>query len=321
MDCRFLLQGIFLPRGSNPGLLHCRQTFYHLSHQESPRAALFLSISQWNSYFILAISLPVIFKCFSNTILIRPTAFPGDSDSKGSACNAGDTGDPGSISGLGRSPGESNGYPLQYSCLENSMEKSLVGYSQWGLKESDTTEWLTQFICPKSSILLEKVHFCFVSVVLFCFLISHAIATSNRDGSTLYLISYQLPLNFCILFLILVSSNNGCTGLNHLKDKPNQYSTLWATSQACTVHVSGLFNRCQKLPFQPHENGGASLDIKPTNTHTKQFCKKKKKRKKFFLTFFGLLNFKRQPQLHSLFYIFFPFSFTISIEVSFSTSF
>lgn len=108
----------------------------------------------------------------------------------------------------------------------------------------------------------------YVSVLslLFCFLTNHAIATSNRDGNTLYLISYQLPLNFCIL--ILVFSNNGCTRLNHLKDKPNQYSTQYATSQACTVHVSGLFNRCQKLPFQAHENGGASLDLKPTNTHT-----------------------------------------------------
>ena len=41
---------------------------------------------------------------------------PGGSDSKESACNAGDLG---SISGSGRSPGEKNGYPLQYSCLEN----------------------------------------------------------------------------------------------------------------------------------------------------------------------------------------------------------
>ena len=40
-------------------------------------------------------------------------------DSKASACNAGD---PGSILGLGRSPGEGNGNPLQYSCLENSMD-------------------------------------------------------------------------------------------------------------------------------------------------------------------------------------------------------
>ena len=44
--------------------------------------------------------------------------FPGGSDGKVSAYNAGD---PGSIPGLGRSPGEGNGNPLQYSCLENSM--------------------------------------------------------------------------------------------------------------------------------------------------------------------------------------------------------
>ena len=41
---------------------------------------------------------------------------------KESARNAGDTGDAGSIPGSGRSPGEGNGNPLQYSCLENSMD-------------------------------------------------------------------------------------------------------------------------------------------------------------------------------------------------------
>ena len=42
----------------------------------------------------------------------------------------------GSIPGLGRSPGEENGSPLQYSCLENShLQKSLAGYSPWGCKE------------------------------------------------------------------------------------------------------------------------------------------------------------------------------------------
>ena len=35
VDCRFLLQGIFPAQGSNPGLQHCRQILYHLSHQES----------------------------------------------------------------------------------------------------------------------------------------------------------------------------------------------------------------------------------------------------------------------------------------------
>ena len=49
-------------------------------------------------------------------------------------------GDPGSISGLGRSPGGGNGNPLQYSCLENPMDRVLVGYSPWGCKESDTTK-------------------------------------------------------------------------------------------------------------------------------------------------------------------------------------
>ena len=48
-----------------------------------------------------------------------PLDFPGGSDGKASAYNAGD---PGSIPGLGRSPGEGNGNPLQFSCLENPME-------------------------------------------------------------------------------------------------------------------------------------------------------------------------------------------------------
>ena len=60
--------------------------------------------------------------------------FPGDSDSKESAYNAGD---PGSTPGLGRSPGEWNGHPLHYSCLENSMDRGV-----W----LDMTEWLTLLI-------------------------------------------------------------------------------------------------------------------------------------------------------------------------------
>ena len=62
--------------------------------------------------------------------------FPGGSDSKESACNAGDQS---SIPGLGRSPGEGhtpgegNSYPLQYSGPENSMD----------YKELDMTEWMT----------------------------------------------------------------------------------------------------------------------------------------------------------------------------------
>ena len=66
---------------------------------------------------------------------------PGGSDSKASVYNVGELG---SIPGSGRFLGEGNGNPLQYSCLENSLDglKSLVGYSPWGRKESERTERL-----------------------------------------------------------------------------------------------------------------------------------------------------------------------------------
>ena len=50
----------------------------------------------------------------------RLMGFPGGAEVKVSACNVGDLG---SIPGLGRSPGEGNGNPLQYSCLENPMDR------------------------------------------------------------------------------------------------------------------------------------------------------------------------------------------------------
>ena len=56
---------------------------------------------------------------------------------KESACNAGDLG---LIPGLGRSLGEGNGYPLQYSGLENSEDRRALWLSPWGHEESDTTE-------------------------------------------------------------------------------------------------------------------------------------------------------------------------------------
>ena len=53
-----------------------------------------------------------------------------------SACDAGD---PGSIPGSGRSPGEANGNPLRYSCLENPMDRGAWWATTMGLQESDTT--------------------------------------------------------------------------------------------------------------------------------------------------------------------------------------
>ena len=65
--------------------------------------------------------------------------FPGGSEGKVSAFNAGD---PGSIPGLGRFPGEGNGNPLQYSCLKNPMDEATWQATIHGIAESDTTEQL-----------------------------------------------------------------------------------------------------------------------------------------------------------------------------------
>ena len=93
--------------------------------------------------------------------------FPGSSDGKESACNAGDLG---LIPGLGRSPGEGSGNTLQYSCLENSMDRP------WGRKELDMTEQLPpslthmlmnqiasiHWIIEKAREFQKNVYLCFI---------------------------------------------------------------------------------------------------------------------------------------------------------------
>ena len=66
---------------------------------------------------------------------MRTTAFPGGSDGKASVYNAGD---PGSSPGLGRSPGEGNGNPLQYYCLENPMDRGAWQAAVYGVAKSRT---------------------------------------------------------------------------------------------------------------------------------------------------------------------------------------
>ena len=61
--------------------------------------------------------------------------FPGGSLVKNLPANAGDMG---SIPGLGRSPGEGNGNPLQYSCLENSMDRGVGGATVHVVTKSQT---------------------------------------------------------------------------------------------------------------------------------------------------------------------------------------
>ena len=77
--------------------------------------------------------------------------YNGSSAGKESACNAGD---PGLIPGLGRSPGEGNGYPLQYSGLENSMDCIVhwVANSQARLSNFHSSSIIARAICVFSSL-------------------------------------------------------------------------------------------------------------------------------------------------------------------------
>ena len=87
-----------------------------LSCQSQARFLGSLSSVTQPERLVLSLVLPWFFALTSLVLL----GFPGGSDGKESACSAGD---PGSVPGLGRSPGEGNGCALQYSCLENPMDR------------------------------------------------------------------------------------------------------------------------------------------------------------------------------------------------------
>ena len=70
-------------------------------------------------------------------ILYRSMGFPGGSDGVQSACKVGDLG---SIPGSGRPPGEGNGNALQYSCLENPMDRG----AWWAAVHGVTKSWIRQ---------------------------------------------------------------------------------------------------------------------------------------------------------------------------------
>ena len=83
----------------------------------------------------MCFSLPIVYMCQDiYRKIFNLVGFPDSSDGKESACSAGDLN---LIPGLGRCPGEGNGYPLQYFCVENSIDRrSLVDCHQ----ELDTAE-------------------------------------------------------------------------------------------------------------------------------------------------------------------------------------
>ena len=92
-------------------------------------------------------------KCF--LVSQSNKVFPGSSDGKESACNVED---PGSNPELERSPGEGKDYPLQYSCLENSMHRGAWWATVHGIAESDMTERLTTLntTCLRTSVCVSR---------------------------------------------------------------------------------------------------------------------------------------------------------------------
>ena len=109
----------------------------------------FIPIDTASIYHHWLLQLFVNYKSTSGLVPHKPTlfnvtriilGFQGSSAGKEYACNAVD---PGSILGLGRSPGEEIGYPFQYSCLENANRlRSLASYSSWGYKSwTQLSDW------------------------------------------------------------------------------------------------------------------------------------------------------------------------------------
>ena len=92
-------------------------TFFSLSASHSPLFHTHFTPCQRENYSLCQVSQEIPNK--DSNIPYTLCIFPGGSDGKVSACSVGD---PGLITGSGRSPGEGNGNPLQFSCLENSMD-------------------------------------------------------------------------------------------------------------------------------------------------------------------------------------------------------
>ena len=120
MGCCSLHQGIFPTQETNPGLLRCRQILYHLCLQcRRPWFSFWVGKIRWRRD---SLPTPV---CLG---------FPGGSAGKESACKAGGLG---LIPGLGRFLREGNGYPLQYSGLESSMDYIDHGVAKSWTQPSD----------------------------------------------------------------------------------------------------------------------------------------------------------------------------------------
>ena len=133
MGFHAILHGIFPTQGSNLCFLHWQAGFLFLV---PPRSSDFVS-----SAIITTIAPMDYFKTnfqqsydfMQRYFYLIQKGFPDGSDDKESACSSGD---PSLIRRLRRSPGEGNGYPVQFSCLENSMDRRIWWATVHGVSKS-----------------------------------------------------------------------------------------------------------------------------------------------------------------------------------------
>ena len=112
--------------------------------------------------------------------------------------NAGEVRDSGSIPGFGRFHEGGHGNPPQYSCLEKSHgQRSLEGYSPWGCKELDTTEWL----CTHATVLINDIEHLFTYLLPICI-------SSLKKYLLKSFAHFKIKFLLLLFFLLLVSRNS-----------------------------------------------------------------------------------------------------------------
>ena len=125
-------------------------TFYYLHYSVLYQTINISHPSFWNLTGLSAFTFPLKSSILNLLSKKRSLCFSGGSGSKESACSVGDQG---LIPRLGWSPAETNGYPLQYSCLENFM----VGYSPWGHRVGH--DWVINTLKHKASCFTSSQSF------------------------------------------------------------------------------------------------------------------------------------------------------------------
>ena len=140
----------------------------------------------------------------NSTTPLRRGGFPGGSDGKGPACNAKDLS---SVPGLGRSPGEGKGYPLQYSGLENSMNGIVHGVTKSRTRQNDfrlalseratVTTQISLHICkystvPNVELLNQKIHVFVIEAAKL-----HSTPQGSHQGSHQQGVRKPIPAQLC----------------------------------------------------------------------------------------------------------------------------